>query len=58
MYNHMSDKGLELKIYKEFLPVNNKKTIQFKMVKEFIQIAPQRRYSSGQYIHEKITRHH
>lgn len=36
MYNHMSDKGLELKIYKEFLPVNNKKTIQFKMVKEFI----------------------
>ena len=53
--NHMPDKGLISKIYKEFIQLNSKKqTIQFFKNGQRIWTFFQRRHIDGQQVHEKM----
>ena len=46
--NHVSDKVTVLRIYKEFLQLNSKKTTQLKNGQRFEEIILQRKYTDGQ----------
>ena len=53
--NYISDKGLAVRVHKEFLQLNYKKiNTQLKMSKIFEKIFLHRGYTNGQETHEKM----